>query len=233
MNLSELIHPQKFALAVLVDPDKYNPKLIELIGSTHADLFLVGGSVLHGTSVKRTVASIKRKSKLPVVLFPGDEKQLCKEADGLLVLSLISGRNPEYLIGKQVKAAPVIRKLKLATLPVAYLLIGNSGVSTTQKVTKTKPLTAIKEICNTVIAAEQLGFRAIYLEAGSGSKKNVGAAIVRKVRSVTPLPLIVGGGIDSPKKINEIRRAGANMVVVGNVLEKYPEKIIEFFNLIV
>ncbi len=232
MNLSKLIHPNRFHLAVLVDPDKYNEELIELIGSKYAHLFLVGGSVLHGSSVKRTVTSIKQKSNLPVVLFPGDEKQLCKEADGLLVLSLLSGRNPEYLIGKQVKAAPVIHKLKLATFPVAYLLVGTSSISTTQKVTKTKPLTSVKEICNTVLAAEQLGFRAIYLEAGSGSKKNVEVSIIRNVRAITSLPLIVGGGIDSSKKIRDAKNAGANIVVVGNVLEKYPEKIIEFFNLI-
>ncbi len=137
---SKLLHSKRAKLAVLVDPDKFNKKLILSANQKNVSCFLVGGSILEKGDVKKTVRTIKSLSKIPIILFPGDETQLCKEADGLFLISLLSGRNPDYLIGKHVLAAPQIKKLKLKHIPVAYLLIGDKSNSSTQKITKTKPL---------------------------------------------------------------------------------------------
>ncbi|MGZ4100194.1 MAG: geranylgeranylglyceryl/heptaprenylglyceryl phosphate synthase, partial [Bacteroidia bacterium] len=174
----------KPALAVLIDPDKFNPELISLANKNNVSCFLVGGSELKSNNIGTVIASIKKKSKLPVILFPGDETQLSKNADGLLLLSLLSGRNPEYLIEKHLRAAPLIKKMKLGYLPTAYLLIDGGKISTTQKVTNTKPLDPKDptKIIITSLAGEQLGFKAVYLEAGSGAKENIPVALVKKIK---------------------------------------------------
>lgn len=207
-------------LAVLVDPDKYRPEVISGARSAGVSCFLVGGSELSNGNVHNTIGDIKKLSDLPVLLFPGDETQLTPRADGLLLLSLLSGRNPDYLIEKHIRAAPMIRKMKLPHVPTAYLLIG-SGRSTTQRVTNTTPISprALKEIRNTAMAAEQLGFRAIYLEGGSGASLPVAPSIIRLLKKNVSLPLIVGGGLNSPRKVADAIRAGAGMVVIGNALE--------------
>jgi phosphoglycerol geranylgeranyltransferase len=212
----------KALLAVLVDPDKFNIELIKLANKSKVHCFLVGGSSLKKNNTSQIVSAIKKISKVPVVLFPGDESQLTKKADGLLLLSLLSGRNPEYLIEKHIKAAPVIKKLKLEYLSTAYLLIDGGKASTTQKITGTKPLDAsnIAYIKNTSIAGEQLGFKSIYLEAGSGAKNNISAKIVKQIKQSVSVPVIVGGGIDTKEKAFALIKAGANMIVVGNALEK-------------
>ncbi len=216
------LNSTKPLLAILIDPDKFNVDLIKLADNNKVGCFLVGGSELKINNVSRIVSQIKKISYTPVILFPGDERQLTKKADGLLLLSLLSGRNPEYLIEKHIKAAPVIKRMKLKYLPTAYLLIGGGKVSTTQKITKTKPLnpTNISHIKNTCIAGEQLGFKAIYLEAGSGAKQSVSVKIIKEIKQNVSIPVIVGGGIDSKEKVEKLIKAGANMIVVGNALEK-------------
>src|ERR1044072_1758142 len=143
MNFKALIkkirHSKKPLLAVLIDPDKYNPDLIHIAGRNKVSCFLVGGSKLENSDVGKTVKAIKKISSIPVILFPGDETQLCKDADGLLLLSLLSGRNPYYLIEKHIRAAPLIKKMRLDYLSTAYLLIDGGRESVTQQVTKTKP----------------------------------------------------------------------------------------------
>lgn len=209
-------------LAVLIDPDKFNPELVHLANKTKVACFLVGGSHLEKGDVHKTVQAIKKISRIPVVLFPGDETQLSKEADGLLLLSLLSGRNPDYLIEKHITAAPLIKKMKLGYLSTAYLLINGGRVSVTQQVTNTSPLNPADKtyIINTALAAEQLGFKAIYLEAGSGAKESIAASLIKSIKKEVGVPLIVGGGIDSAKKTKKIIAAGANMIVIGNALEK-------------
>lgn len=226
MNFNTLIKklgtPGKIMLAVLIDPDKFNPELIRLANKSKVSCFLVGGSKLEKGDLNTTVKAIKKLSDIPIVLFPGDETQLTKEADGLLLLSLLSGRNPDYLIEKHITAAPLIKKMKLPYLPTAYLLIDGGRISVTQEVTNTLPLNPAEPryIINTCLAAEQLGFKAIYLEAGSGASTNISPGLIRKIKTQVGTPLIVGGGIDSPSKVKSVMAAGANMIVVGNALEK-------------
>ena len=219
----------KPALAVLIDPDKFNPDLIKLANKNNVSCFFVGGSGLIKNNISAVIKKIKKLSDLPVILFPGDEKQLTKNADGLLLLSLLSGRNPEYLIEKHVKAAPIIKKLKLSFLPTAYLLIDGGKTSTTQKITKTKPINPknISLVKNTSIAGEQLGFKAIYLEAGSGATKSVSASLINTIKKSVTIPVIVGGGVNSKAVAEKLIKAGANMIVVGNALEKNKNLIIE------
>lgn len=210
-------------LGLLIDPDKFNPELVDMARNSAVSCFLVGGSRLEKGEVHRTVSAIKAIApRIPVLLFPGDETQLSPAADGLLLLSLLSGRNPDYLIGKHIEAATRIKKMNLAVLPTAYLLINGGRISTTQQVTNTQALDPADKhlIVSTALAAQQLGFRAVYLEAGSGALNKVPTALVRAVRRGIELPLIVGGGIDSAAKARAAIRAGANMVVVGNALEK-------------
>jgi phosphoglycerol geranylgeranyltransferase len=220
--LKKLRSGKKPMLAVLIDPDKFNPELVQLANESRVSCFLLGGSLLEKGDLNKTLKAIKKISDIPVVLFPGDEKQLSRGADGLLLLSLLSGRNPEYLIGKHVTAAPIIRRMKLPYLSTAYLLIGKAHKSSTQKVTRTNPIDPRnkRHIINTAIAAEQLGFGAVYLEGGSGSKRSLPAALIKTIRKEIALPLIVGGGIDSAQKTRDAIKAGANLVVIGNALEK-------------
>jgi len=144
-------------LVVLVDPDKFNPELIKLAANSKIAFFLVGGSTLKKNNISSVILRIKKLCKKPVFIFPGHENQICKNADGLLLLSLISGRNPEYLIGKHVKAASTIQKLQLKSFPVGYILVDGNHISTTQKVTKTKSLSpsAINLITDTALDGEQ------------------------------------------------------------------------------
>ena len=223
------LNGKKPMLAVLVDPDKYNADLIYLAEKNKTSCFLVGGSELKKNNIGVVIKDIKKRTKLPVIIFPGDEKQVTAVADGIFILSLLSGNNPEYLIGKHLKATPLIRKAKLPSLPVAYVLVDGGKKSTTEKVSKTKPLNAgdIKSIKNTSITGELLGFKAVYLEAGSGAGRTVNAKVVREVKKNIGIPLIVGGGIDSFEKAKQFISCGANMIVVGNALEKNIELIIE------
>lgn len=213
---------KKPLMAVLIDPDKFNPELVRLANTCPVFCFLVGGSRLESGNIHTTIAAIKKISGIPVILFPGDETQLSGQADGLFLPSLLSGNNPEYLIGKQIIMAPMIRKMKLDHLPMAYLLIGGSNASATRKVTNTTPLNAADKtmIINTAIAAEQLGFKLLYLEAGSGAGTTIPAGLVKQVKKQVSLPVIVGGGINSRAKMQSAIKSGANMIVVGNALEK-------------
>ena len=216
-------HKKKQAqLAVLIDPDKFNPELINLANSCNVHYFFVGGSRLRNHTIENTISILKKLTKIPVIIFPGDEKQLSVKADAILFLSLVSGRNPDYLIGKQVLAAPLIKKKKLECISTAYLLIGGNKISATQKVTNTQPLNEknISQIIHTTLAAELLGFKTIYLEAGSGAKTTIQSKIIRQVKKNITIPLIVGGGIDTRQKARQAIKSGADIVVIGNALEK-------------
>ena len=214
-------------LIILVDPDKYNPELINRANNCKVAYIFIGGSAVHKNLFEKTVKSIKKITKIPLIIFPGDETQVSKHADGILILSLLSGRNPEYLIGKHVKAASKIKASKIKTIPVGYILVDGSKISTTQKITNTKPIGSKKEIIETAIAGELLGKKLIYLEAGSGAKKTINSSIISEVKNSISIPLIVGGGIDSVLKAKTILISNPDYIVVGNALEEDPSFLLK------
>ncbi|MFC2115303.1 geranylgeranylglyceryl/heptaprenylglyceryl phosphate synthase [Bacteroidota bacterium] len=221
--------------AILVDPDKHDRKSIgelgEIAGRNAVDFILVGGSFVSG-SVDETVTLLKDSMELPVILFPGNVLQISPKADGILLLSLISGRNPEFLIGNHVIASPVLRKTKLEIIPTGYILIENGRTTSVEYMSNTKPIPADKVdlAVATAMAGEMLGHKLIYLEAGSGALENVNARMIREVRSQISTPLVVGGGINSPEQVRETYRAGADIIVVGSAIEQRPEQLAGLLN---
>lgn len=214
-------------LIILIDPDKYNPALLDLANRSRVSYIFFGGSSLKKNNFRKVLKDIKSRTSIPVIIFPGDEKQVSALADGILMLSLLSGRNAEYLIGKHVNAAASIRAAKIPVIPTAYILVDGGKPSTTQKITKTTPLKYKKDILNTVMAGELLGKKLIYLEAGSGAKKTLGHQLIQQVKAHTSLPLVIGGGIDSLKKAALLIAAKPDYIVVGNALEKNPAFLTE------
>lgn len=219
-------------LIVLIDPDKYNPELIDIANTCKVYCFFIGGSKIKKGLFEKTIKSIKSKTKIPILIFPGDETQISNQADGILILSLLSGRNPDYLIGKHVTAAKKIKTAKLKTIPVGYILVNGNKTSTTQKITKTKPLTSQKEIIDTAIAGELLGKQLIYLESGSGAKTTIKNAIITAVKKQITIPLIVGGGINTILKAKNILKSNPDYIVIGNALEIKPTFLNELNKLI-
>lgn len=226
--LKKTTHTQ---LIILIDPDKYNPELIKIANHCKVTYIFVGGSKLQSNTFEKTIKAIKSITKIPVIIFPGDETQISKQADGILILSLISGRNVEYLIGKHVIAAQKIKASKIYTIPTGYILVDVGHKSTTQKVTKTKPLSSQQEIINTAIAGELMGKQLIYLEAGSGAKKTLQQSIMKNVKKSINIPLIVGGGIDSIAKVKLILSCRPDYMVIGNAFEKKPDLLTEIAHL--
>lgn len=215
-------------LAILLDPDKQDPAEMEAcLGNIHAqpvDLLLVGGSTVVNGETKELVSRIKELSSLPVVLFPGDHSQITTEADALLFLSLLSGRNPEYLVSQQVKAVPLIEDSGLEVIPTAYILV-DGGVSTSvQRVSKTEPMDPVsgEEIIHTALAGVYMGHKLVYLEAGSGAINPVPAHLIAGLRSRVDVPVIVGGGIRSHEQLAAAYESGADMVVIGTAFEQNP-----------
>lgn len=220
-------------LAVLVDPDKQSVDsllaLIKLAVNCKTDFFFVGGSLLLENRFEETIATIKQRCNIPVIIFPGNSYQVSKSADAILFLSLISGRNAEYLIGQQVVAAPLVKEASLEVISTGYLLIDGGRISSTSYMTQTVPLPNDKSdlAVATALAGKMLGMKAIYLEAGSGAKQCVSTTIIKAVKQNVQMPLIVGGGIRTGEQAEEIAKAGADVIVVGNVLEKEPELLME------
>ena len=220
-------------LIILIDPDKYNPGLIDMANTCKVSYIFVGGSILKKNSFEKTIRSIKSKTTIPVIIFPGDETQVSKYADGILLLSLLSGRNAEYLIGKHVNAASKIKASKLPVIPTGYILVDGGTTSTTQKITKTTALSSKKDIINTAIAGELLGKQLIYLEAGSGAKKTLNPSVIKSVKKEISIPIIIGGGIDSVIKAKAVMRAHPDYIVIGNALEKNPGLLPELNSLFI
>lgn len=212
-------------MAVLIDPDKMMldavASFIQKVNTSVATHIFVGGSDVKANVTEALVIEIKKHTHLPIVLFPGDVTQLTDKADALLFLSLISGRNPEYLIGKHVEAISKLRQMQLEVIPTGYILIENGKLTSVQKVTQTQPLKRndIQSIVNTAKAGELLGMKLIYLEAGSGALNPVNAEIIHAVNQNLKIPLIVGGGIKSKTQLQTAYDAGADMVVIGTAFE--------------
>ncbi len=212
-------------IAILIDPDKTHPDGIEKISAvtrdTPPDFFFVGGSTARGSDVGDIVRSLKRHTNVPIVLFPGASDQFTPAADVLLLLSLISGRNPDFLIGQHVKAAKAIAQSDIKVVPTGYLLIDGGCETSVQRVTQTQPLNPddIDIIVSTALAGQQLGLRAIYLEAGSGANTPVPVSVITAVKQHTNLPIIVGGGIRNELAAQNALDAGADIIVIGNAIE--------------
>jgi putative glycerol-1-phosphate prenyltransferase len=216
----------KKSFAVLVDPDKTQidqvGELIEKCVSAEVDFLLVGGSLVVSTHLEELVLSIKAQTKIPVILFPGSPSQVTPAADALLYLSLISGRNPELLIGQHVISAPLVKKSGLEIISTGYMVVDGGLPTTVSYISNANPLPSNKNeiaVC-TALAGEMLGMKLIYLDAGSGALMPIPTEMIKAVSEQISIPLIVGGGITTPEKAAANCRAGADLIVVGNAIEK-------------
>ncbi|WP_431133534.1 geranylgeranylglyceryl/heptaprenylglyceryl phosphate synthase [Psychroserpens mesophilus] len=224
-NILQSVSEGKKQLAVLIDPDKIKLEglsaFMQKLNQSVATHVFVGGSTVDDEATEALVLEIKKHTKLPIVLFPGDVTQITNEADTLLFLSLISGTNPDYLIGKHIAAVSSLRHSTLEVIPTGYLLIENGKQTSVEKVTRTKPLSRqnIQQIVDTAKAGELLGMKLIYLEAGSGALHPVPIEIIKFVSQELSVPLIVGGGIRSKKQLEDAYNSGADLVVIGTAFE--------------
>ena len=230
-NILISISKEEKLLAVLIDPDKKPDDLtnfIQKVNYSNISHIFVGGSSVEEKVTDVLVSEIKKLTRLPVVLFPGDVTQITIKADAILFLSLISGRNPKYLIEKHIEAVSVLRNTKLEVIPTGYILIENGKETAIQKVTQTKPLSKqnIQHIVDTAQAGEFLGMKFIYLEAGSGARYPVENKMISKVKKELTIPLIIGGGIRTKQQLDDAYNSGADLVVIGTAFEKD----INFFN---
>lgn len=223
----------KRLISVLIDPDNRNfgqlAELLTLCNQKAIDFLLVGGSLLSEGNIDDTISFIKERSKIPVIIFPGTTQQISGKADAILLLSLISGRNPDLLIGKHVESAFRLKASGLEVIPTGYMLVDSGKPTTASYISFTPPLPADKPMlaAATALAAEQLGMKVLYLDGGSGAAGPVSAEIIKKVKEHAMLPLIVGGGLRTKESVAAAFEAGANMVVIGNVLENNPELLNE------
>ena len=219
-------------LAVLLDPDKIIwedlHNLISKLNQSPATHIFIGGSLVQTDILDQLILKIKESCHLPIVLFPGNPSQISDQADAILFLSLLSGRNPDYLIDHQVKAAPILKKTKLEIISTGYILIESGGETAVERISKTKPLDRknLDLALATAQAGEMLGNKLIYLEAGSGAKQAVPLEMIKLISRNIGIPLIVGGGIVSLQGIHDAYQAGADLVVIGTAFEND----INFFN---
>lgn len=231
MNKSILAFIQKAAvksqklLAILLDPDKTSldklPEITSRIENLNANFIFVGGSFVENGITNLFVKTLKKHTKLPVVLFPGDFSQLTNFADALLFLSLLSGRNPEYLIEQQIKSVPFLKNSNLEIIPTGYILIDGGTNSSVLKMSNTKPISQenITLAVDTAVAGMYKGKQLIYLEAGSGAKIPVNSQLISAVKKHISIPLIVGGGIKTKEQLHNVYDNGADLVVIGTAFE--------------
>lgn len=222
------------SLAVLIDPDKslLAGELFELCKTHTPDLFLVGGSFKGDELTSKCISQLRNTVSIPIALFPGNVNQVVSIADALLLLSVISSRNPDLLIGRHVEAALKIRQSGLELIPTGYILIESGRLTSVQYMSQSLPIPRTKPelAAATALAGEQLGMKAIYLEAGSGAEQVVPSEMIKAVRQSTSTLLFTGGGIHTARELEECFNAGSDVIVVGNALEQNPELIKEFAN---
>jgi phosphoglycerol geranylgeranyltransferase len=234
---SEILSNAGKKISVLIDPDKHNKKsLIQLIRESDKakiDFFMVGSSLLLNP-ISQTIDIIKKVTKTPLVLFPGNLLQLSKNVDAILLLSLISGRNPEFLIGNHVLAAPIIKESGIETIPVGYMVIGTGKTTSVEYISNTRSIPYDKPdiAVATAIAGELLGLKLIYLDAGSGAENPVTGEMIKQVKSNIKIPLIVGGGLRTVEHLSNACDNGADIIVVGNILEQSVDIVSEFSKIV-
>lgn len=225
MNLYTSLSEDKKQFVVLVDPDKYNShQLIDLAGLARKSMvsyLFVGGSLLSDDNLDNTLKVIKDHCDIPVIIFPGDIMQINSRADGILLLSLISGRNADLLIGKHVIAAPYLKKSGLEILPTGYMLIDSGRPTTASYMSNSLPIPSDKDeiAVSTAVAGTMLGLKLIYMDGGSGALNAIPLSMIERVKKNIEVPLIVGGGIRTPEDAADRFRAGADIIVVGNAIE--------------
>lgn len=223
----------KKLFAVLVDPDKTDEKAAETIARASAeagvDFLFVGSSLLMNSSLDACLQTLRKHSAIPLVLFPGNTLQISNYADAILFLSLISGRNADMLIGKQVLAAPLLKTSSLEVISTGYMLIDPGHLTSVTYMSSTLPIPHDKNdiAVSTAWAGELLGLKVLYMDAGSGARHTISCSMIEAVSKNVGMPLIVGGGIKTPEKALELCTAGADVIVVGNCIEKDPAIIAE------
>jgi len=233
-SLVEKSKQGKKSISVLIDPDKIDhpsklEPLLRLAAEDCVDYIFVGGSLVTTSNTAEVIKTIKENVAMPVVLFPGSALQIEPSADAILFLSLISGRNPDLLLGQHVVAAPILKNSKLEILPTGYILINSGKTTSVAYISNTTPIPEDKyslAAC-TAIAGEMLGLKLMYLDAGSGAEREVSQKMISAVKKSVNVPLIVGGGINTPQKALNALQAGADLIVIGNVLEKSPDLLTE------
>lgn len=220
-------------LAVLIDPDRLRiqhlDQILTLANTAHVNYLFVGGSLIADDQMDHCLTIIRRESRIPIVLFPGSPLQISAKADALLLLSLISGRNPDLLIGHHVIAAPYLKAAQIEIIPTGYMLIDGGVPTTATYITNTQPIPANKPdiaVC-TALAGEMLGLKTIYLDSGSGARFTVSAEMINAVSKAVSIPIIVGGGLRTPELIGQSLNAGADLVVVGTAVEHSPDLLLE------
>lgn len=238
-QLDNLKKQKKKGLAVLLDPDKVQmnqlDSFVRLCEQLHVTFFFVGGSLISSDSLSALISRLKKLTKIPVILFPANAQHTHNEADALLFLSLISGRNPEFLIGHHVIAAPAIKRSKIEVIPTGYMLIESGRQTTASYISNTTPLPADKPdvALATALAGELLGLKTIYMDAGSGALNPVPEKMIQTVAKGIDVPLIVGGGIRTPEMAYRAYKAGADVLVIGNALEQNEAFLYELQNVII
>jgi phosphoglycerol geranylgeranyltransferase len=225
-NILQKFSDRKKQYWILLDPDDFSgneiTNVIETAQNCAIDAVLVGGSLVHTDSLENFIEKIKEKTSIPIILFPGDSSQIAKNADAILFMSLISGRNPDFLIGQQVKGAVQIARSKVEPISMGYMLIESGAVTSVEFMSGTRPIP--KEKPNIAVAhalaAQFLGMKMIYLEAGSGAKNTVPDEMISAVKKSVSIPVIVGGGIRDGETAKQKFLAGADILVTGNMLSK-------------
>jgi len=236
-TIDHFLKPQK-QLAVLIDPDKQNPeqlvKTAKIAQEAKVDFLFVGGSLLTSDMLFHCVKTLKENSNIPVVLFPGNTYQIARNADAMLFLSLISGRNPDMLIGMHVLAAPYIKLAGLETIPTGYMLIDSGKPTAVTYMSNSFPIPNDKKdiAACTAMAGEMLGLKMIFMDAGSGASQTIPDEMISFVKQSIEVPLIIGGGIRNTKKLNSVFDAGADVAVVGNRFEENLKLIFDFADVV-
>jgi len=237
-KLLDIIKIRGACYVILIDPDKKNDESIydqvEKANQSDVDAIFVGGSLMMDGKSNDRVEKIKQLSNIPIVLFPGGVNQINAHYNAILFLSLLSGRNPHYLIGEQVISAPIIKDLKLETIPTGYILLDGGIVTSVEFMSGTRPIPMDKVdiVASHALAGQYLGMQLIYLEAGSGAEHSVTKEIIEVVSSTIDIPIIVGGGIRTPASADLAVKSGASIIVTGTAVEKNSNCMEEFANAI-
>ena len=235
-SLLDIIDLRGACYVILIDPDRKNDdsiyEQVEIANRSAVDAIFVGGSLMMDGKSKDRVEKIKRLSNIPIILFPGGVNQISAQYNAILFLSLLSGRNPHYLIGEQVISAPIIKDLNLETIPTGYILLDGGTVTSVEFMSGTRPIPMDKKdiVVSHALAGQYLGMELIYLEAGSGAKRSVSKEIIEEVTDAVDIPIIVGGGITTPSLAETIVKAGASIIVTGTAIEKNSNCMEEFAN---